>query len=191
MRDTDDEICTPGQPYFSENEVRALYQLNCIKTPGYLLIIKRAIQPEGNELHVEDVTKFCREWEISVSAFYRGVKTLKEKSGIEVIARSAKVSRNLEAEIRNRLYQELGGEIEVITLAGRVDLLTATELIEVKKIEEWKDALGQVLSYSPFFPSHAKRIHLFGLVNPLKLAIAQSTCSCLQVCVTFEEVLNG
>jgi hypothetical protein len=191
MNTNSQDISASVQPYFSEEEIRTLYKLNCIKTPGYLLIIKGATQPEGRNLHIEDVTRFCQKWGISISAFYRAAKTLEGEHGIKVIAKLGRVSRYLEAEIRDRLHQKLGGEIEVSIPVGRIDLLTATELIEVKQIKEWKDALGQVLSYSAFFPNHIKRIHLFGLANSSKLAIAQLTCSSLHVSVTFEESCDG
>lgn len=61
-----------------------------------------------------------------------------------------------------KLFKELGGVVEVPTLAGRIDLLTSTQIIEVKEISAWKGAIGQVLVYSAYYPSHEKRIHLFG-----------------------------
>jgi DNA-binding MarR family transcriptional regulator len=94
-----------------------------------------------------------------------------------------------ERRIRDRLKVELGGEIEVATAVGRIDLLTATEVIEIKNINDWKEALGKLLAYSAFFPEHSKRIHLFGRVDLTKLALAQATCSEFGITVTFEEVL--
>lgn len=48
------------------------------------------------------------------------------------------------------------------TPAGIIDILTATELIEVKDWVAWKSALGQVLAYARFFPNHQKSIYFFG-----------------------------
>jgi DNA-binding MarR family transcriptional regulator len=92
---------------------------------------------------------------------------------------------------RHRLKLELGGEIEVITAVGRIDLLTATEVIEIKNINEWKEGLGKLLAYSAFKPEHSKRIHLFGRCDLAKLALAQATCSEFKIAVTFETVEGG
>jgi DNA-binding MarR family transcriptional regulator len=93
-----------------------------------------------------------------------------------------------ERRIQDRLQVELGGEVEVSTAVGRIDLLTATEVIEIKNINDWKEALGKLLAYSAFFPEHSKRIHLFGRCDLAKLALAQATCSEFGITVTFEEV---
>lgn len=90
--------------------------------------------------------------------------------------------------VRHRLKSELGGQTEVVIAVGRIDLLTATEVIEIKNIDDWKEALGKILAYSAFFPNHSKRIHLFGKQNLAKLALAQGTCSEFGITVTFEEV---
>ncbi|MBE9216725.1 hypothetical protein IQ247_29415 [Plectonema cf. radiosum LEGE 06105] len=95
---------------------------------------------------------------------------------------------DIERGIRDRLKVELGGEVEVITAVGRIDLLTVTEVIEIKNINNWKEALGKILAYSSFFPEHSKRIHLFGRPDLAKLALAQATCSEFGITVTFEEV---
>lgn len=71
-------------------------------------------------------------------------------------------SDNKETFYQNLLHKELGGKKEVNTPAGRIDLLTDTELIEIKKYEKWKSAIGQLLSYSHFYPAHKKILALFG-----------------------------
>lgn len=95
----------------------------------------------------------------------------------------------VEDEVRNRLHQQLGGLIEVTTPAGRIDLLTDSEIIEVKMVQDWKAAMGQVLAYGGFYPSHQKRIHLFGKLGNA-LASAESICQELNIFVTFEEHPN-
>ncbi|MDJ0719082.1 MAG: hypothetical protein QNJ54_33460 [Prochloraceae cyanobacterium] len=69
----------------------------------------------------------------------------------------------VEYQIRDRLHQQSGGLKEVATPAGRIDLLTNTEIIEIKRIGDWKAALGQILVYSAYYPEHQKRLHLFGI----------------------------
>jgi hypothetical protein len=92
-----------------------------------------------------------------------------------------------EFEIQCRMHQELGGDIEVHTIAGRIDLVTATEVIEIKKINHWKDAFGEVMTKGQFFPQHQKRIHLFGLSDKLMATIVPM-CAIANITVTFERV---
>ncbi|MFB2770110.1 hypothetical protein ACE1AT_12610 [Pelatocladus sp. BLCC-F211] len=173
---------------FSEAEIRLLYKLNHIATPGYLLFIKGLTQPEAKDLCVDDVTKFCKEWEISTAAFYRATKALKRRGDLTIVAKFAKQTSNIETRIRNRLHQELGGQVEVTTAIGRIDLLTTSEIIEVKNIDNWKEALRQILAYGAFFPEHKKRIHLFGKQDLAKIALIQATCSEFGIEISFEEV---
>lgn len=71
-------------------------------------------------------------------------------------------SQQREKVIQLKLQTKLGGEIEVETSAGRIDLLTDTQLIEVKAGKDWIHAVGQVIVYGNYYPKHQKRIHLFG-----------------------------
>lgn len=96
---------------------------------------------------------------------------------------------NPEKQVRDRLQSELGGQTEVITAVGRIDLLTDTQIIEVKSFSEWKSALGQILAYSAFFPTHQKRIHLFGNETQLiKLPDVEIACLSFDILVTGEVV---
>jgi hypothetical protein len=86
---------------------------------------------------------------------------------------------------RDALHREVGGEVEVKLPGGdRIDILTATEIIEVKAARNWKAAFGQVVIYSKYYPHHAKRIHLFGEVPSLGLAEIYSHCQLYGVRVT-------
>ena len=105
----------------------------------------------------------------------RALKELERKKFIEPGLYSSHVTqRNLEAEITDLLFKQLGGLTEVSTPAGRIDLLTDNEIIEVKRITDWKARtqrvltlrskalahtcrLGQILVYSAFYPEHQKR----------------------------------
>jgi hypothetical protein len=95
-----------------------------------------------------------------------------------------------EYEIQCRMHQELGGDIEVHTIAGRIDLVTDTEVIEIKKIAHWKDAFGEVMTKGQFFPQHQKRIHLFGPSDKLLATIVQM-CAMAKINVTFELVTQN
>ena len=52
-----------------------------------------------------------------------------------------------EAWYRDKLASQLQGKTEVKTPVGRIDILTKTQLIEVKRVSGWKSAIGQVKSY--------------------------------------------
>ncbi|NJL80425.1 MAG: hypothetical protein HC917_19340 [Richelia sp. SM2_1_7] len=129
------------------------------------------------------------EIDISKATFYRAIAKFQELKLLpEWFPLDKAQYADIERGIRDRLKVELGGEIEVITAVGRIDLLTAIEVIEIKNISNWKEALGKILAYSSFFPEHSKRIHLFGHSDLQKMALAQATCSEFGITVTFEEV---
>lgn len=67
-----------------------------------------------------------------------------------------------EADVQIALARLTGGEREVRVETGIIDVLTPTQVIEVKHVSEWKHAVGQVLIYSLSFPTLDKRIHLYG-----------------------------
>lgn len=97
--------------------------------------------------------------------------------------------KRIEKQIRERLQANLSGLSEISTPVGRIDLLTDTEIIEVKRFGDWKAALGQILIYSAFYPEHQKRIHLFGSKAELeKLLDIELACLGFAVKVTGEEV---
>lgn len=86
----------------------------------------------------------------------------------------------------------MGRLVEVFTPAARVDLVTNTEIIEVKAVKDWKAALGQILIYSAFYPDHQKRLHLFGTAKELEaLADIEAAVISFEVKVTAEEVWDA
>ena len=88
---------------------------------------------------------------------------------------------------RDKLQSEIGGEIEVSTITGDIDLLTKKEIIEIKRIKHWKAAMGQVLTYGTFYPKHTKRIHLFGKTQESYLDMIHSIADTYGIVVTWEE----
>jgi hypothetical protein len=89
--------------------------------------------------------------------------------------------------VQSRLAKSLGKvNREVSTLAGKIDILTSKELIEVKSVNSWKCAVGQVLIYSQSYPDRQKRIHLFGETSPDFLSMIRSYCTPLNIEVTWE-----
>ncbi len=64
-----------------------------------------------------------------------------------------------------KLNNKLNGQLEVNTQCGKIDIITDTEIIEVKEYKLWKHALGQILVYGYYYPNKNKRIHLFNCEN--------------------------
>ncbi len=98
----------------------------------------------------------------------------------------SKSKLSIEKEIQNKLAKKLQGKTEIVTLAGNIDILTSTELIEVKNVKDWKNAVGQVLIYGHYYPSHQKRIHLFGNYHSSFKSLVEDHCRQLNIIVTWE-----
>ncbi|CAB1098775.1 unnamed protein product [Ectocarpus sp. CCAP 1310/34] len=64
-------------------------------------------------------------------------------------------------KLRRKSAETVDGQTEVETPVGIIDVLSKTEVIEMKYNKKWKHALGQVLDYHLFYPRLAKRLHLF------------------------------
>lgn len=91
-----------------------------------------------------------------------------------------------ESDYSKRLAKQLNGKREIATIAGNIDVLTTTEVIEIKEVKMWKHALGQVLIYGYYYPSHQKRIHLYGETQESFLNMIKSHCNRFNVKVTWE-----
>lgn len=132
------------------------------------------------------VTAVADELGLSKGAVSKAIRKLERKGLIK--PRAFPVS-SIECQVRDHLHAVLGGLTEVTTPAGRIDLLTETEIIEVKAVRDSKAALGQILVYSGFYPEHQKRIHLFGSAFELKkLPDIEAACLSFDIKVTGEEV---
>ncbi len=93
-----------------------------------------------------------------------------------------------ESYYRDKLARSVNGKTEVVIPGGRIDILSDSQIIEVKHIRNWKSALGQILVYGSYYPHHQKRIHLFGEKNnsaQVRLIIDQ--CQKQNIIATFEE----
>ena len=70
----------------------------------------------------------------------------------------SKENDNEEHSWRDKIALEENGKIEVEVESGVIDVLTEFKIIEVKKVENWKHAVGQVLIYSlDFEPCEFKK----------------------------------
>jgi predicted transcriptional regulator len=123
---------------------------------------------------------------ISRSAYTTAVTKLDE---LGLLPDWCKIQRKNHPEriVRDRLQAQLGGKVEAYTKFGLIDLLTETELIEIKIVNRWKDAIGHILAKSEKYPNHQKRLHLFGYQEPI-LENIEEVCDRLQIRVTFEMV---
>jgi hypothetical protein len=88
--------------------------------------------------------------------------------------------------VRDRLASALNGQTEVRTPDGFIDILTSTEIIEVKTFNDWKHALGQVFVYSEHYPTHLMRVHLFDVEDPDLIKRLRSKFKRLNISLTFE-----
>jgi hypothetical protein len=123
---------------------------------------------------------------ISRSAYSTAVTKLDE---LGLLPEWCKIQRKNQPErmVRDRLQALLGGKVEAYTKFGLIDLLTDTELIEIKVAHRWKDAIGHILAKSEKYPNHQKRLHLFSHQEPI-LENIESVCDRLSIRVTFELV---
>jgi hypothetical protein len=96
-----------------------------------------------------------------------------------------------EMAVQKALALRENGHIEYTTAAGRADVVTIDEIIEVKHLKQWKAGLGQVIAYSYCCPDKGARLHLFAhTADAVKaretLPLVQSICDSVRVRLTFE-----
>jgi hypothetical protein len=167
-------------------ELMAMRKAKLINNTAFVHLALRYENPFCDKAISLIPKEFALRWQIPESSVYEAVGKLKSCNAIAL--ELLKIYDNPEYQVVKRLQTELGGQTEVVTAIGRIDLLTETEIIEVKQVSDWKAALGQILTYSGFFPEHTKRIHLFGDCTPQKKEVICSTLLSFDVIATFEEV---
>lgn len=91
-----------------------------------------------------------------------------------------------ESYYRDKLARKLNGKIEISTPVGRIDILTSTEIIEVKSVKGWKQAMGQIIAYGEYYPDRHKRIHLFGEI-PNNSSTIEKCCLRQNIVVSWED----
>lgn len=96
------------------------------------------------------------------------------------------VKTSPEKLVQMKLHSKLGGEMEVVTVSGIIDILTATEIIEVKQAKGWKAAIGQIMVYGCDYPSHKKRLHLFGKCHTKFKEMVEGYCKKFDINVTWD-----
>jgi hypothetical protein len=167
-------------------EIIKLLQKSKFSADGYRLYLH--LEMLSLQEQTPTIDHICTTLNISLSTFKKWLPKVHEWSRCADWIQ-LRTRQGTEFEIQCRMHQELGGDIEVHTIAGRIDLVTTTEVIEIKKINHWKDAFGEVIAKGQFFPKHQKRIHLFGTSDRLMKVIIP-TCAVENVTVTFEQVMQ-
>jgi hypothetical protein len=147
---------------------------------------RRSISSWINAWTVPPIASILERAGISRSAYTTAVTKLDE---LGLLPDWCKIQRKNHPEriVRDRLQAQLGGKVEAYTKFGLIDLLTETELIEIKIVNRWKDAIGHILAKSEKYPNHQKRLHLFGYQEPI-LENIEEVCDRLGIRVTFEMV---
>lgn len=173
--------------------LRACHEL----TPSELNVIYfiRTLDPDGNGIRVNSAAIAQQlstpKHKVHRQTVSRALKSLVDKGFIDpnIYDFQFKNQEQIEHLVRDRLKTQLGGLAEVTTPVGRIDLVTETEIIEVKRVGDWKSALGQILVYSAFYPEHRKRLHLFGSAKDEKqIPTIELSCLAFDVFVSFEIV---
>ena len=91
-----------------------------------------------------------------------------------------------ETVIRDQVACDENGIVEVETLAGFIDVLTDTKIIEVKTFCNWKHALGQVQAYGYFYPVKEQWIYLFDTPEDAsRKEIVETVCTAKNVGVKY------
>jgi KilA-N domain len=96
-----------------------------------------------------------------------------------------------EKEIQDILSKTLNGKKEVKTIDGYIDIMTELEIIEIKHIDDYKHAVGQIIFYGDEYPDKQKRIHLFSEedIEEEKKEHIKSVCDKYNIEVTYEIIL--
>lgn len=87
-----------------------------------------------------------------------------------------------ESGYRDMCKRMYGGVTEVVVPGiGRIDVLTADRVIEVKNINLWKSGLGQVLCYTLFYPNHQATLALTPCKTCYKIEEIERICNLFNV----------
>ena len=82
--------------------------------------------------------------------------------------------------------ESVNGKREVKTPVGLIDVLTDLEVIEIKRVKQWKSAVGQIILYGAYYPEKGKRIHLLGLCPADQKELIEIACNKVGVRVTWD-----
>lgn len=159
--------------------------------PGDSEYVQQIIEERlvGKECHLEKALGSGRKHQDSLpKKSVRHIPKKAKKSIYDATEANDLVSRQTEEQVQYNLASREGGQMEAACEGGRVDLLTSSEVIEIKHCRHWKEAT-KVLIYAQYFPSHKPRIHLYGnslMAYETQRMITQG-CQELGIRVTWED----
>ncbi|MEO0966766.1 MAG: hypothetical protein AAFX80_00185 [Cyanobacteria bacterium J06639_18] len=107
------------------------------------------------------------------------------KKSSKILSRSVKDTREL--KYCREFVAKYGGEIEVSTPVGRIDILQSDSLIEAKVGLNWKHGVGQLLIYSQHFSDRQLILLLIGKNCKDYAGLAQPYCERLNIKVVTEQ----
>lgn len=101
---------------------------------------------------------------------YQAIKSFGPNRGMKVdyIVEAILSPSNSELFYGGLLFTKPLWKREVIVPVGRIDGLNIREkiIVELKFLNGWKSALGQILSYGYYYPTYTKYLYLLYSVNP-------------------------
>jgi hypothetical protein len=177
----------PDKYYLTTNAFE-LFALRCRGGRGeavkrFFLAVKEAYFSATKELEESPVTP-------ASEGILKRKRSLMEAQ-LQELQREPEVLIRVEALVRDTLASKLGAATEVRCKYVVIDILSDSEIIEVKVYRLWKHALGQCVSYGLCFPGRSRRLHLFAEASEWGNAKGQleticEACSCFGVSVTLE-----
>jgi hypothetical protein len=130
-------------------------------------------------------------WDSQMPLLKSGIEQLQDATRKYPKNHPFKSQETTEKIIRDEVASQLlNSQIEVATESGRIDILTDDQIIEVKNVNAYKHAIGQVLSYGHYYPQHQKCIYLFGAVRKKQRTLIEAECTTAGVVVLFHEYLK-
>ncbi|AAV50308.1 putative Kila-N domain-containing protein [Acanthamoeba castellanii mimivirus] len=120
--------------------------------PGLVTLVVHWISPE----FAAKVSLWIEEWR-------RYSSNNSDKYYESLLTANPSYNSQREKEIQEKLLGKYGGEIEVETKTGRIDLMTNDKIIEIKNYYKWKNAIGQLFAYSIYYPDKKKCLYLFNV----------------------------
>lgn len=132
------------------NEIRGTYVHPCLLTA-----IANWVSTEFQAKCTLWIEKWKKQSELHQTTYYRSLAEINVDGNICT-----------EKVIQTKLVEQFRNEgqhpkIEVETPNGKIDILTDDYIIEIKKYNGYKHALGQLLAYAQEYPNHKKIIYLF------------------------------
>jgi len=67
----------------------------------------------------------------------------------------------------------------------KIDILTETEIIEIKNFNNFMKGFGQILIYSKYYPYHKRRLHLFNIKKETSIKFLKDICKDYNIRLTF------